>query len=83
MPNIEEQNGILLNYIITYTSNLDGPAHTMMTLDTNILLTDLEEFTQYFIVVNASTSAGIGPGAETTGRTLPDGMYSMCNQTLS
>lgn len=73
-PDIDDRNGILLNYTITYTSSLDGQNNVMTTPDTDILLTGLDEFTEYLIVVNATTSKGTGPGAETTVLTQPDGM---------
>lgn len=74
MPDLAAQNGALLDYII---STVNAQIPEKRTRDTEIILSDLEEFMEYVIMVNASTAVGIGPGVEITISTLPDGKYSL------
>ena len=74
-PAQEKQNGILRDYVIYYTNDAMLPMHmwqTTSTPNTNITLTDLSIFTEYNILVAASTEAGIGPYDSATVKTLSD-----------
>ena len=72
-PNFEDQNGVLQDYVITY-STVGNAIKMMMTVEiTEVILSGLEEFTDYMLMVNASTLVGVGPGAVVTVRTLADG----------
>lgn len=74
-PDADARNGIITSYTITYRSLSAGNGMgTRDTSDTEVVLSGLEEFTVYEIVVNASTAVGTGPGIPTTARTLEDGM---------
>ena len=57
-----EQNGVIVNYTVTYTALPSGPTKTeVVTTPANqATLTGLNEFTNYSITVFASTSKGGG-----------------------
>jgi len=44
----------------------------------NLTVERLEEFTEYVVMVNASTSVGTGPGAVISIKTLQDGRKCVC-----
>lgn len=74
-PTADDQNGIITSYIITYQSLSAGDGiGTSNTPDTEIILSGLEEFTVYNIIVNASTAVGTGPGVSIMARTQEDSM---------
>ena len=73
-PNLADQNGVITSYTVTYRSlGAVDEGGRFSTSGTTTTLTDLEEFTQYEITVNASTAIGTGPGADAVHRTLGDG----------
>ena len=57
-----EQNGVMVNYTVTYTALPSGPTRTkVVTTSANqTTLTGLNEYTNYSITVFASTSKGGG-----------------------
>ncbi len=72
-PNFEDQNGILQNYIVTF-SIVGSLEETVLEVEnTQVILSGLQEFTNYTITVNASTVVGVGPGVTASIRTLADG----------
>ena len=79
-PDIEEQNGVLIGYNIVYGSSLESTNVT--TLNTEIILDDLDIFTQYSINVSARTVVGAGPVEETTAQTLGDSKSVMDFETI-
>ena len=63
-PAAEKQNGILLDYVVYYTTDPELPMDMwQMTSapDTSITLTGLSIFTEYTVSVAAATVAGVGP----------------------
>ena len=76
---MEDQNGIIVAYILTYTNNSTQPLGdrpSMMELGTSRTsrIVGLDIFTEYIVTVMAATSIGSGPYLTTTSRTLNDSM---------
>ena len=61
-----DQNGIILSYTVTYKALPGGTPKTKVVIapTTEVTLTDLNEFTNYSIIVFASTVKGDGNGSE-------------------
>ena len=81
---ILDQNGVLLNYTVTYEALPRSPglkvAKTVSAPNTSITLEDLNEFTDYNITVFASTIKGGGNiSAPITVRTDEDSKYTSSN----
>ena len=78
-PSLEDQNGVIVAYILTYTNNSAQPLGdrpSMMALGTNrtFRIVGLDIFTEYNVTVAAATAIGRGPYSTTTTRTLNDSM---------
>ena len=74
-PTPEKRNGILTDYVVCYTSNPALPVDMWQktsTPNTTITLMDLSIFTDYTVLVAASTVAGVGPSASVVVKTLND-----------
>ena len=74
-----DQNGVILNYTVTYQVLPSGAAltETVVVPTTNITLGDLDEFTEYSITVFASTIKGAGAtSAPIIVRTDEDSKYT-------
>ena len=67
LPNVQDRNGIILGYNISYTSG--SIVNNTSTSETFINITGLMIYTQYNISVAAYTSAGTGPAVYITVRT--------------
>ena len=77
-----DQNGVILNYTVTYHTLPSGPERTKTVIapTTNITLGDLNEFTEYSITVFSSTIKGGGTtSAAIIVRTDEDSKYTTCN----
>ena len=61
-----DQNGIILSYTVTYTALPVGVPRTAVVSDTNthLALEGLEEYTNYSILVFASTAKGDGTASD-------------------
>ena len=74
-----DQNGVILNYTVTYQALPSGPelTKTVSAATNNTTLYDLSEFTDYSITVFASTIKGGGTiSAPITVRTDEDSKYT-------
>ena len=75
VPLINDLNGILTGYVVTYygyvidTEEREEPINTSTEVDQNVTLYGLQEYTDYFISVQAVT-VGRGPSISNTTRTL-------------
>ena len=77
-PLIQDHNGPLTHYEIQFIqSQLDSvPNVIIMSNNLSISYSDLEEFTNYAVVVAASTNTGIGPfSSPVTFTTQEDGKF--------
>ena len=81
VPELNDLNGILVNYSIFYFGlEIDTVprviylSHPNLT-NQSIILTNLEEYTTYSIIVSPYTKVGRGPDAVVTQRTNQDGEY--------
>ena len=72
LPNVQDRNGIILGYNISYTSG--SIVYNNSTTETFINITGLMIYTQYNVSVAAYTSAGTGPADYITVRTDSSGM---------
>ena len=72
LPNVQDRNGIILGYNISYTSG--SIVNNTSTSETFINITGLMIYTQYDISVAAYTSVGTGPADYITVRTDSSGM---------
>ena len=73
-PLPEEQNGIIIGYVIDIAGLETGERLQFFTGSSNLSIAGLSEFTTYVCVVAANTSIGRGPfSAELQVKTLPDG----------
>jgi len=64
--NCQDRHGIITMYEVRYTSsdfgdNVNRTMNTSMGDDTSLIVSGLEEFTNYTVEVRAYTSAGPGP----------------------
>ena len=71
-----DQNGIITQYEVMYEP-CDGQTATqsMTTLNTSILLNNIQEYADYNITVRAYTSLGEGPISTVTVKSLEDGGF--------
>ena len=73
-PLPEEQNGIIINYIINVTEADSGVSFQLFSANTSLLVESLLPFTSYNLLIAASTSVGTGPFSRLlTLQTLQDG----------
>ena len=75
-------NGIIINYNLTVTSNLDESKLITFIIEVNPsqriinkIVDGFSPYQNYTASVSASTIIGAGPVASTAGRTLPDSKY--------
>ena len=73
-PPIEDQNGIILGYNISYNIS-DTELNELFVLTTSVVIGDLEEFTYYNVSVGAATTNGTGPFTSVVARTDSDGEH--------
>ncbi len=71
-PLIQDQNGVLLGYNVTYNSSQDDLQETFVG-GTSVDLFGLEEFTKYTITIGAFTVNGTGPTTSIVVQTDSDG----------
>ena len=82
-PNPDHLNGILTGYIVTYygyvidTEEREESINTSSEDDQNVTLYELQEYTDYFISVQAVT-VGRGPSISNTIRTLQASKFCSC-----
>ena len=79
-PLSQDHNGPLTHYEIRFIHNqFDSfPNVTVQSSNLSICYSELEEFTNYAVVVAASTSTGLGPfSSPVTFTTLEAGMFFM------
>ena len=82
VPILNDLNGVLLNYSVTYSGiEIDTTTRVIYLSnpgfgDQSIILTELQEYTTYSIVVAPFTIVGKGPDAIVTQRTNEDGEYA-------
>lgn len=78
-PILDNLNGLLLGYTITYFRDEFNTSSFVITINTSnissqgYLLTGLEEYVVYFISVSAYTTIGNGPSSSIRQRTLEAG----------
>lgn len=60
-PPKQEQNGIIMGYVVTVTMLGNGESFQLFSSNNTITLDSLRPYTTYVCVVAAQTSAGIGP----------------------
>ena len=81
VPVLNDLNGILLNYSVTYSGiEIDTAARVVYLSnpdfgDQSFILTNLEEYTTYSINISVYTKVGKGPDAIVTQRTNQDGEF--------
>ena len=82
-----DQNGIITHYEVRYEpqETFDGliaaQTYNVSSTSQSVLLSNLEEFVQYDVLVRAYTVAGWGPYSNSSVvTTLPDGMYNITIQ---
>ena len=81
VPVLNDLNGILLNYSVTYSGiEIDTTARVVYLSnpdfgDQFFILTNLEEYTTYSINISTYTDVGKGPDAIVTQRTNQDGEF--------
>ena len=74
-PPVEDQNGIILSYTISYNVSADQPNELFNVSNTSVIITGLEEFTYYNVSVGAATVNGTGPFTSVVERTDSDGKH--------
>jgi len=72
----EDQNGIILGYVINLTDISNGDMQQLSSDSNNLTVDSLSPYTTYVCIVAAYTSAGIGPvSAEVSVQTLETSEY--------
>ena len=75
-PPAEEQNGIIVNYVINVTEADRGVTFQLFSRNTSVSVNSLLPFTSYNFLIAASTSVGVGPFSRLlTLQTPEDGNY--------
>ncbi len=73
-PPYEDQNGVIISYLISVTVNETGETFVLSTDGTSLSITELRPYRTYICTIAASTSVGVG--SYSTGvivETLEDG----------
>ena len=70
-----KENGIIRKYVVSYGKATDFLDMSVNTATTTYDLTDLEEFTEYFVRVHAETSVSGNPSDIEHATTLEDGEF--------
>ena len=60
-PDMQAQNGIIVDYLINVTAIGTGEAFQVSSATTNLVILSLRPFTMYICLVAAETRAGTGP----------------------
>ncbi len=60
-PPYEDQNGVIISYLISVTINETGENFVLSTNDTSLSITGLRPYRTYICTIAASTSVGVGP----------------------
>ena len=77
-PPVEEQNGIIIGYVINVTVNDTGDTFQLTASTTMLTLNNLRPYHNYTCVIAAETSVGLGPFSESVYfRTHEDGKTSV------
>ena len=77
-PLPEEQNGVIINYVINVTEADSGVSFQLFSTNTTLLVESLFPFTTYNLLIAASTSVGTGPFSMLlTLQTPEDGTYNI------
>ncbi len=63
-PPLDQQNGIILYYIINVTVEETGATFLLNSTDTYLTISTLQPYRNYTCVIAAATSLGIGPFSE-------------------
>ncbi len=73
-PPYEDQNGVIISYLISVTVNETGETFVLSTNDTSLSITGLRPYRTYICTIAASTSVGVGPySTSVIAETLEDG----------
>ncbi len=62
-PPYEDQNGVIISYLISVTVNETGETFVLATNDTSLSITGLRPYRTYICTIAASTSVGVGPNS--------------------
>ena len=74
-PPAEDQNGIIVSYVINVTEADSGVSFQLFSRNTSLSVSSLLPFTSYNFLIAASTSIGVGPFSRLlTLQTPEDGM---------
>lgn len=74
-PPSEEQNGVIINYVINVTEAESGSVFQLFSSNTSLFVSTLQPYTTYNFLIAASTSVGVGPFSRLFTRQTPeDGM---------
>lgn len=74
-PSLDEQNGIIIGYVINVTILETGENFLLYSNTTSLYVDNLIPFRTFVCIVAAMTSSGIGPFSSTFSVTTPqDGM---------
>ena len=60
-PPPEDQNGVIVMYIVNITMLGDSQSQQFTTSNTSIVITNLQPYRHYSCIVAAATNAGTGP----------------------
>lgn len=77
-PRIDEQNGIIINYLINVTLVESGHTFQLSSTTTSLTVSSLLPYRTYVCIIAAVTSIGIGPYSNQFRLTTPqDGIKSV------
>ena len=74
-PSYEEQNGVIIGYVIDVTLLETGEQFQLNSSTTSLELTNLRPYRTYWCIIAAATSVGLGPFNITIVETLEDGKF--------
>ena len=73
-PNYEEQNGVIIMYVINVTVQETGEHFQLTSNTTSLEVTNLKPYRTYVCIIAAATSVGLGPfNISVTVKTPEDG----------
>ena len=87
-PLTEDQNGVIIGYILNVTSLVMGETAEIFTESTSYILDPVSPYTLYSAAVAAQTDAGRGPfSVSISVQTLEDGVFfiktvNQCHSTM-
>ncbi len=83
-PPYEDQNGVIISYVIDVTVIETGETFGIISNDTLLSVTGLRPYRTYICAIAASTSIGLGPySVSLTVNTLEDGKGFMTTSLVS